>query len=85
MNGETGHGARLRDLDGRRYGYLWHCEAGVERSRRREDHIGRVDSGRARKELPQRIAAYPRSPKREFAQRRDRGERALARVLHTSA
>ncbi len=55
---EIGCGARIRDFDGRRYWYFWHYEVEGGRSRRREDHIGRVDSGRAREELLRRIAAY---------------------------
>ncbi len=82
---EIGCGARVRDFDGRRYWYFWHYEVEGGRSRRREDYIGRVDSGLARGELLGRIAAYHARAEREFARRRDRVERAIARELHTSA
>ena len=81
---EIGCGARVRDFDGRRYWYFWHYEAEGGRSRRREDYIGRVDSGRARAELLRRIAAYHARAESEFARRRDRVERAIVLAAHTS-
>ncbi len=81
---EIGCGARVRDFGGRQYWYFWHYERDEGRSRRHEDYIGRVDSGRARDELLHRIAAYHARAEHEFAQRRDRVERAIARATHTS-
>ena len=81
---EIGCGARVRDFDGRRYWYFWHYEAEGGRSRRREDYIGRVDSGRARAELLRRLAAYHARAEAEFARRRDRVERAIALAARTS-
>ncbi len=81
---EIGCGARVRDFDGRRYWYFWHYEREDGRSRRREEYIGRVDSGRARDELLRRIAAYHARAEREFAKRRDLVERIIAAAGHTS-
>ena len=81
---EIGCGARVRDFDGRRYWYFWHYEAEGGRSRRREDYIGRVDSGRARAELLRRLAAYHARAEAGFARRRDRVERAIALAARTS-
>ncbi len=75
---EIGCGTRVRDFDGRRYGYFWHYERVDGRSVKREDYIGRVESARAREELLRRIAAYHGRAEPEFAQRRARIERALA-------
>ena len=82
---EIGCGARVRDFTGRRYWYFWHYEVEGGRSRRREDYIGRVESGRARGELLRRMAAYHVRAEREFARRRDRVERAIALAARTSA
>ncbi len=81
---EIGCGARVRDFEGRRYWYFWHYEVEEGRSRRREDYIGRVDSGRARDELLRQIAAYHARAEKEFERRRDRVETAIARALRTS-
>ena len=81
---EIGCGARVREFDGRRYFYFWHYERENGRSSRKEDYVGRVDSEKVRRDLLRRIAAYHGKAEREFARRRVRIERLIARE-HTSA
>ena len=80
---EIGCGARIRDFDGRRYVYFWHYEREGGRSVRREDYLGRLESGRARADLLRRMLAYHRRAESEFARRRAAIER-LVSVPHTS-
>ena len=83
MKMEIGCGARIRDLDGRRYFYFWHYERDNGRSTRKEDYVGRVDSEKARSDLLLRIAAYYRRAEHEFARKRSRIESRITRN-HTS-
>ena len=75
---EIGCGARIRNFDGRRYFYFWHCERDNGRSIRREDYVGRVGSEKARADLLRRMAAYHRKAEQEFARRRARIEDFVA-------
>ena len=75
---EIGCGARVRDFDGRRYFYFWHYERDNGRSTRKEDYVGRVDSGKARADLLRRMVAYHRKAEQEFARRRARIEGLIA-------
>ena len=80
---EIGCGARIRDFDGRRYVYFWHCERTNGRSMKKEDYLGRVESEKARSDLLRRMAAYHRRAEQEFARWRARIEGILA-GNHTS-
>ncbi|MFA5895952.1 MAG: hypothetical protein WC985_03500 [Thermoplasmata archaeon] len=75
---EVGCGARVRDFDGRRYWYFWHYEKVGGRSVRKEDYVGRVESGKSRQKLLAKMAAYHRRAGEEFARRRASIERRLA-------
>ncbi len=74
----------MRDFDGRRYWYFWHYEREDGQSRRKEEYVGRVDSGRTREELLRRMAAYHRRAEQEFARKRARVERLIVSAVHTS-
>jgi len=76
-----GCGARVRAFGAGRYFYFWHYEREAGRTVRREDYVGRVDSERARQELLRRMAAYHARAEQEFARRRARIERLIAREL----
>ncbi len=80
---EIGCGARVRDFDGRRYWYFWHYERVDGRSVRKEDYVGRVESGRSRADLLRRMLAYHRRAEAEFARKRSVIERLVA-APHTS-
>ena len=64
---------------GRRYFYFWHYERDGGRSIRKEEYVGRVDSEKARQDLLRRMAAYHAKAEQEFARRRARIERLIAR------
>ena len=81
---EIGCGARVRDFDGRRYFYFWHYERDGGRSVRREDYIGRVEEERSRQDVLRRMASYHGRAEQEFARRRARIERLVARAAVTS-
>jgi len=81
---EIGCGARVREFDGRRYFYFWHYERENGRSSRKEDYVGRVNSEKVRRDLLRRIAAYHAKAEREFARRRVRIERLIAREHATA-
>jgi hypothetical protein len=80
---EVGCGARVRDFDGRRYGYFWHYESVAGRSTRKEEYIGRVDSTKARADPVRRMAAYLDRAAPEFTRKRARIERLAALASHT--
>lgn len=77
-NMEIGCGARVRDFDGRRYFYFWHYERTNDRSAKKEDYVGRVDSDKPRSDLLRRMAAYHRRAEGEFARRRAKIEGLIA-------
>lgn len=81
---EVGCGARVRDIGGRRYVCFWHYERGAGRSVRKEDDVGRGDSGRTRAELLRRRTSYHRKAERERVRRRAAIERLLAVAGRTS-
>ena len=76
-----GCGARVREFGTARYFYFWHYERENGRSLRREEYVGRVDSEKARQDLLRRMAAYHAKAEQEFARRRARIERLIAREL----
>ena len=76
-----GCGARVRAFGMARYFYFWHYEREDGRTVRREDYVGRVGSERARQDLLRRMAAYHARAEQEFARRRARIERLIAREL----
>jgi len=77
---EVGCGARVRAFSGgRRYLYFWHYERDNGQSLRKEEYVGRVDSEKARQDLLRRMAAYHAKAEQEFARRRARIERLIAR------
>jgi len=76
-----GCGARVRAFGTGRYFYFWHYEREDGRTVRREDYVGRVDSERARQDLLRRMAAYHARAEQEFARRKARIERLIAREL----
>jgi len=78
---EVGCGARVREIRGHRYFYFWHYERENGRSARKEEYIGRVDDGRARQEVLWRIAQYHGRAAEDFARRRARVERLIARAV----
>ena len=81
---EIGCGARVREIRGHRYFYFWHYERDGGRSVRREDYVGRVDDARARQHVLRRMAAYHGRAEQDFARRRARIERFVARASVTS-
>ena len=81
---EVGCGARVREIRGHRYFYFWHYERDGGRSRRVEEYIGRVEDARARTELLRRMGVYHAKAEQEFARRRVRIERLVARAVVTS-
>src|SRR3989454_7878840 len=81
---EVGCGARVREIRGHRYFYFWHYEREGGRSVRREDYMGRVEDERARQDILRRMAAYHGRAEQEFARRRARIERVVARAGGTS-
>ncbi|OGS51039.1 MAG: hypothetical protein A3K65_00880 [Euryarchaeota archaeon RBG_16_68_12] len=76
-----GCGARVREFGTARYFYFWHYEPDGGRTVRREDYLGRVDSEKARQDLLRRMAAYHAKAEQEFARRKARIERLIAREL----
>jgi hypothetical protein len=81
---EVGCGARVREIRRQRYVYFWHYEREGGRSIRKEDYLGRVDSGKTRQELLRRMAAYHGRAEQELARRRARIERSLTRAMVAS-
>jgi len=77
---EIGCGARVREIRGHRYFYFWHYEREGGRSVRREDYLGRVGDERARQEVLRRMASYHGRAEQDFARRRARIERLVARA-----
>jgi hypothetical protein len=78
---EVGCGARIRSFGNGRYFYFWHYERENGTSTKKEDYVGRVDSERARQDLLRRMAAYTARAEQEFARRRTKIERLIAREL----
>ncbi|HEY4705134.1 MAG TPA: hypothetical protein VII27_05300 [Thermoplasmata archaeon] len=81
---EIGCGARVREIRGHRYFYFWHYKRLAGRSVRKEDYVGPVGDEGARRELLEKMAAYHGRAEQEFARRRDRIERLVARAAITS-
>ena len=81
---EIGCGARVREIRGHRYFYFWHYDRDSGRSVRREDYVGRVDDERSRQDILRKMAAYHGRAEHDFARRRARIERFVARASVTS-